>query len=91
VNAADALSRGESVPGGPGACATCGHLTLWHGTHGRYRGKPCTKCDCRAFTAPGDLAAGPAAPRPRRYPPRTAPAAPAELGQLALFSLDEVS
>jgi len=47
---ADALSRGESVPGGPGACADCGHLTLWHGEHGRYRGRPCTRCGCRAFT-----------------------------------------
>jgi hypothetical protein len=51
---ADALSRGESVPGGPGACADCGHLTLWHGgdNHGnrRYRGQPCRRCRCRAFT-----------------------------------------
>ena len=50
ANAADRLARGESVPGGPGACATCGHLTLWHGMHGRYRNKPCTKCDCPAYT-----------------------------------------
>jgi hypothetical protein len=47
---ADALSRGESVPGGPGACADCGHLTLWHGEHGRYQGRSCTRCRCRAFT-----------------------------------------
>ena len=47
---ADRLSRGEAVPGGPGACATCGHLTLWHGQSGRYRNKPCTKCDCPAYT-----------------------------------------
>jgi hypothetical protein len=86
VNAADALSRGESVPGGPGACASCGHLTLWHGTRGRYRGKPCTKCDCRAFTAPGDPAPAPA-PRVRR---KSAPP-PADPGQLALFPLDEAS
>ena len=48
----DALSRGESVPGAPGACATCGHLTLWHGDHGQYRNKPCRKCQCAAFTTP---------------------------------------
>lgn len=53
MNAADALSRGESVPGGPGACAACGHLTLWHGNNGRFRGRTCRRCDCRAFTAPG--------------------------------------
>ena len=46
----DRLSRGEAVPGGPGACATCGHLTLWHGDHGQYRNKPCRKCQCAAFT-----------------------------------------
>jgi hypothetical protein len=50
ANAADRLARGESAPGSPGACATCGHLTLWHGMHGRYRNKPCTKCDCPACT-----------------------------------------
>ena len=50
ANAADRLMRGESVPGGPGACATCGHLTLWHGMHGRYRNKPCTKCECPVYT-----------------------------------------
>jgi AAA domain-containing protein len=49
-NAADRLMRGESVPGGPGACAGCGHLTLWHGRHGRYRNRPCTKCDCPTYT-----------------------------------------
>lgn len=48
---ADALSRGEQVPGGPGAC-TCGHLTLWHGEHDRYRGMPRRQCDCRAFQMP---------------------------------------
>ncbi len=47
----DRLSRGEPVPGGPGACARpgCAHLTLWHGEHGRYRGRPCRKCDCPAY------------------------------------------
>jgi hypothetical protein len=50
ANAADRLARGESVPGGPGACATCGHLTLWHGMHGQCRNKLCTKCDCPAYT-----------------------------------------
>jgi len=59
------LSRGESVPGGPGACARegCGHLTLWHGEHGHYqtvsrksgtcRRMPCTKCGCPAFAGQG--------------------------------------
>ena len=49
--AEDRLSRGEAVPGGPGACARggCAHLTLWHGEHGRYRGKPCRQCDCPAY------------------------------------------
>jgi len=50
---ADALSRGESVPGGPGACADCGHLTLWHmqnPRYHRYKGQPCGRCNCRAFT-----------------------------------------
>lgn len=50
ANAADRLMHGEPVPGGPGACAGCGHLTLWHGLNGRYRNKPCTKCPCAAFT-----------------------------------------
>jgi hypothetical protein len=54
ANQADRLSRGESVPGGPGACARCGHLTLWHGTNGRYLHKPCQRCDCPAFTVPQD-------------------------------------
>jgi hypothetical protein len=30
--------------------AADGHLTLWHGTNGRYRAEPCTKCDCPAYT-----------------------------------------
>ncbi|MGD0607092.1 MAG: DUF3631 domain-containing protein [Streptosporangiaceae bacterium] len=47
----DQLSRGEPVPGGPGACDRpgCAHLTLWHGEHGRYRGKPCRQCHCPAY------------------------------------------
>jgi hypothetical protein len=47
----DQLSRGQAVPGGPGACDRpgCAHLTLWHGEHGRYRGKPCRKCGCPAY------------------------------------------
>jgi hypothetical protein len=89
VNAADALARGESVPGGPGACATCGHLTLWHGTHGRYRNKPCQRCDCRAFTAPDDTPAPAAATTSRQR--RTITSPPEHPGQLALFTLDEVS
>jgi hypothetical protein len=51
---ADALSRGEPVPGGPGACGFCGHLTLWHGEHGRYQGRPCRRCGCPSFIIPGD-------------------------------------
>jgi hypothetical protein len=87
VNTADALSRGESVPGGPGACFTCGHLTLWHGVNGRYRGKPCQRCDCRAFSATADDPA-PEPSRPRRRPARKIAAPPP--GQLALFPADEV-
>ena len=47
----DRLARGEAVPGGPGACDRngCAHLTLWHGEHGRYRGRPCRQCDCPAY------------------------------------------
>jgi hypothetical protein len=47
----DALSRGEAVPGGPGACDRpgCAHLTVWHGEHGRYRGRPCRQCACPAY------------------------------------------
>ena len=91
-NDADRLARGESVPGGPGACGTCGHLTLWHmNGQRRYRGKPCLKCDCRAFTGPGENAVlqdrqcgSPRKPTPRK----TASGQP---GQLALFTLEEVS
>jgi len=79
---ADALSRGESVPGGPGACVDCGHLTLWHGHNGRYNGKRCQQCDCTAFRKPGTI------PAPREQ----AIASVLELdGQLVLFTLDEVS
>lgn len=52
------LSAGESVPGGPGACARagCAHLTLWHGPNGRFKGQPCLKCECPAFTGePGEV------------------------------------
>jgi hypothetical protein len=88
--AADRLARGESVPGGPGACAACGHLTLWHGNgRTRYRAKPCQKCDCRAFTAPGEEAPAPGQPSARKAARRDA--APVQGGQLALFALDEVS
>jgi hypothetical protein len=51
---ADRLMRGESVPGGPGACSACGHLTLWHTVprYRRYEGQPCQAegCDCQAWT-----------------------------------------
>jgi hypothetical protein len=52
-NQEDRLSRGEAVPGGPGACGRdgCAHLTLWHGQNGRYRRRPCRQCDCPAFVA----------------------------------------
>jgi hypothetical protein len=47
----DLLSRGDAVPGGPGACDRpgCAHLTLWHGEHGRYRRRPCRQCGCPAY------------------------------------------
>ncbi len=50
-NLDDRLSRGEAVPGGPGACDRdgCAHLTLWHGERGRYRGRPCRQCGCPAY------------------------------------------
>jgi hypothetical protein len=50
-NQQDQLSRGEAVPGGPGACDRdgCAHLTLWHGEHGRYRKRPCRQCSCPAY------------------------------------------
>jgi len=82
-NQADALSRGEAVPGAPGACATCGHLTLWHGVNGRYRRKPCQRCDCTAFTAADD--ALPASSSSARKTPAPATA------QLALFTLGEIT
>jgi hypothetical protein len=49
--AADRLSHGEAVPGGPGACDRdgCAHLTLWHGQNGRYRAKPCRQCGCPGY------------------------------------------
>jgi hypothetical protein len=45
------LASGAAVPGGPGACDRdgCAHLTLWHGEHGRYRGRPCRQCSCPAY------------------------------------------
>lgn len=91
MNDADRLSLGESVPGAPGACATCGHLTLWHGVNGRYRAKPCQKCDCPAFTA---AAENETLPKSEPSSPRKAAArksAPAQPGQLALFTVEEVS
>jgi hypothetical protein len=50
-DAEDRLSRGEAVPGGPGACGRdgCAHLTLRHGENGRYRGRPCRQCGCPAY------------------------------------------
>jgi hypothetical protein len=63
ANAADRLSRAESVPGGPGACAHCGHLTLWHGTNGRYQRKPCRRCDCPAFSDTQDSEPRPCRPQ----------------------------
>jgi hypothetical protein len=52
-NPADALMHGLAVPGAQGACATCGHLTLWHRqarSNRGYHGQPCQKCDCPAYT-----------------------------------------
>ena len=55
----DRLSRGQAVPGGPGACDRpgCAHLTLRHGQNGRYRGKPCRQCGCPAYVAQPEGAA----------------------------------
>lgn len=75
---ADRLSRGEAVLGGPGACATCAHLTLWHGRNGRYHGRPCQRCCCLAFTRPGEPA------RPRRSGMRGA-----DGGEVTLFTAEE--
>ena len=91
-NDADRLARGESVPGGPGACATCGHLTLWHmNGQRRYRNKPCQKCDCTAFTAPDENAV---LHEGESRSPRKATARKSALerpDQLALFTLEECS
>jgi hypothetical protein len=57
----------------------------------RYRGKPCQKCDCHAFTASGkntvlrDRQSG----SPRK--PGGRKAAPARADQLALFTIEEVA
>lgn len=48
VDEGDRLSRGESIPGAPGACVTCGHMKPWHG-HSRFA---CEKCDCRKYVRP---------------------------------------
>lgn len=73
---AERLSRGEPVPGGPGACARprCGHLTLWHGGHGKYNGQPCRRCDCEGYAATdAELATLPARPAKRTPAPRRPP------------------
>lgn len=47
------LCAGESVPGGPGACARdgCGHLIGWHRDRaGRHKGRPCHQCRCPGWT-----------------------------------------
>lgn len=45
------LARGEAVPHFPGACARedCAHLTLWHGEHGKFKGRPCRRCACPGY------------------------------------------
>jgi hypothetical protein len=55
--ATDRLARGESVPGGPGACARpgCGHAKVHHNAGNRVR--ECERCDC-----PGFLEASPEPP-----------------------------
>ena len=60
--AEDRLMHGDAVPGGPGACARCGHLTLWHGQergYRRYHGKPCRQCLCTAYTDQPETSADP--------------------------------
>jgi predicted XRE-type DNA-binding protein len=54
--ATDRLGRGESVPGGPGACARpgCGHAKVQHNAGNRVR--ECERCDC-----PGWISEMPAA------------------------------
>ena len=49
--ATDRLARGESLPGGPGACARpgCGHAKVHH--NARNRVGECERCDCPAFVA----------------------------------------
>jgi hypothetical protein len=48
----DQLSRGEAVPGGPGACARggCAHAQVRHSRYGRKR---CEVCPCPAFECQG--------------------------------------
>jgi hypothetical protein len=55
-NAADRLSRGDAVPGGPGACARCGHLTLRLHRGGEspaaFRRKPAAQVEGSGLTWP---------------------------------------
>jgi hypothetical protein len=45
----DRLARGESVPGGPGACARhgCAHAKVHHNSRNRVH--ECERCDCPGF------------------------------------------
>lgn len=45
----DQLARGESVPGGPGACTRpgCGHAKVWHNPGNRVH--ECERCECGRF------------------------------------------
>lgn len=44
------LMDGESVPGAPTACRSCGHWNLHHGPRDAGLRMPCGKCDCRDYT-----------------------------------------
>lgn len=41
------LARGGAVPGGPGACAGCGHGKVWHNPRNRVR--ECERCECKGY------------------------------------------
>jgi DNA-binding transcriptional ArsR family regulator len=49
--ATDRLAKGESVPGGPGACARngCGHAKVHHNLRNRVR--QCERCGCPGYLA----------------------------------------
>jgi hypothetical protein len=51
---AERLGRGEAVPGGPGACASCHHGHPWHTPKTRRR--PCERCGCPGYVAQAEMA-----------------------------------